>query len=66
MTTDNIFESVVLPADGINLKETIDSIEARLIAQALVRTRQNKADAAKLLQINRTTLVQKIIRIQSS
>ncbi len=66
MTTDNIFESVILPDQGLDLKETMDSIEARLIAQALVRTGQNKADAAKLLQMNRTTLVQKIVRIKSS
>lgn len=63
---DRIFKSVILPDEGIDLKRTIESIEARLIQQALVKTRQNKAEAAKLLQINRTTLVQKIQRYKAS
>lgn len=49
-----------LPEEGINLNGVIGTLEFNLITQALERTRQVKAKAAKLLRINRTTLIEKM------
>jgi sigma-54 specific flagellar transcriptional regulator A len=49
-----------LPQDGINLQEFIEGLENSLILQALDRTGQNRNQAAKLLGLNRTTLVERI------
>ena len=50
----------LLPADGVNMTEWIENLENSLILQALDRTRNNKNQAAKLLGLNRTTLVERI------
>ncbi|MCB0329530.1 MAG: sigma-54-dependent Fis family transcriptional regulator [Bdellovibrionales bacterium] len=52
-----IFE---LPAGGLNFNEVVDSFETNLILKALDRTDWNKKAAAQLLNLNRTTLVEKI------
>jgi transcriptional regulator with PAS, ATPase and Fis domain len=49
-----------LPDEGINLQEFIEDLENSLILQALDRTGQNRNQAAKLLGLNRTTLVERI------
>jgi DNA-binding NtrC family response regulator len=51
-----------LPAEGMNLVAYLDMVERSLIQQALDRTDGNKAQAAKLLGLNRTTLVEKMKR----
>ena len=51
-----------LPAEGIDLKQTIAELEDSLIDQALDRTRGNRNAAARLLGLNRTTLVEKLKR----
>ena len=48
--------------DGINLGEALQRFEGVLIEQALERTRGNRTQAAALLRINRTTLVEKLKR----
>ncbi|MCF6299126.1 MAG: sigma-54 dependent transcriptional regulator [Thiomicrorhabdus sp.] len=51
------------PADlkgGIDLKSYLVDMEVQLIQQALAQTDGNVSQAAKLLQTNRTTLVEKI------
>ena len=50
----------VLPADGIDLTATLEHIENSLVMQALERTGWNKNRAAKLLKMNRTTLVERL------
>jgi DNA-binding NtrC family response regulator len=50
----------LLPVDGINLETYIERLENSLIMQALERTGNNKNQAAKLLGLNRTTLVERI------
>jgi transcriptional regulator with PAS, ATPase and Fis domain len=50
----------VLPAQGIDLDHFIESLENALITQALERTDNNRNQAAKLLGMNRTTLVERI------
>ncbi|BEQ17014.1 sigma-54 dependent transcriptional regulator [Desulfoferula mesophila] len=49
-----------LPPGGLDLKETLGQVERRLIAQALAQSGGVKAQAAALLGLNRTTLVQKL------
>lgn len=49
-----------LPDDGMSLQRYLEQIENDLITQALARTQNNKNQAAKLLGLNRTTLVEKI------
>lgn len=49
-----------LPDAGLDLVGYIMELENSLIAQALERTRNNKNQAAKLLGLNRTTLVERI------
>ncbi|MBT3585467.1 MAG: sigma-54-dependent Fis family transcriptional regulator [Halobacteriovoraceae bacterium] len=51
---------ISLPDDGMDLKRTLANIEDSLISQALERTRGNKNQASKLLQMNRTTLIEKM------
>lgn len=52
--------SPILPAGGINLKEAVDQFETTLIMAALERCGWVKNKAAKLLGLNRTTLVEKL------
>ncbi len=49
-----------LGASGLSLTATVDRFEAELIRQALQQTGWNKNQAAKLLEMNRTTLLEKI------
>jgi transcriptional regulator with PAS, ATPase and Fis domain len=54
-----------LPEEGVDFNKLIDDVENRLISQALERTQGNKKAAAKLLRLNRTTLVEKIKKRES-
>lgn len=56
--------AVTLPVDGISLKSEVTRLEKELIAEALKRTHGVKEQAARLLKINRTTLIEKIRRNQ--
>ncbi len=49
-----------VPADGISFNEVIGDLETDLILQALEQTHWNKNRAARLLGLNRTTLLEKI------
>jgi transcriptional regulator with GAF, ATPase, and Fis domain len=53
-------EDFVLPMLGVNFNALVDNYENKLIATALAQTGGNKKAAAKLLGLNRTTLVEKI------
>ncbi|PNU21099.1 sigma-54-dependent Fis family transcriptional regulator [Geothermobacter hydrogeniphilus] len=46
--------------DGINFNDLVDGLERQLISQALARTGGNKKEAARLLNLKRTTLIEKI------
>jgi len=50
----------MLPPDGISIKQHLIDIERTLIEQALSRTQGNVSQTAKLLQLQRTTLIEKI------
>ena len=49
-----------LPIEGIELRDLLAEIEANYIDQALERTGGNRNQAARLLGLNRTTLVEKL------
>jgi DNA-binding NtrC family response regulator len=49
-----------MPEEGINLKQMVEEFEKELIIEALEKTNGVKNQAATLLGLNRTTLVEKI------
>jgi sigma-54 specific flagellar transcriptional regulator A len=49
-----------LPPEGVSLKRHLVAVERSLIEQALTRTQGNVSRTAKLLQLQRTTLIEKI------
>ncbi|MCC7441668.1 MAG: sigma-54-dependent Fis family transcriptional regulator [Bdellovibrionales bacterium] len=56
------FPRMMLPQNGLDLKVIVSAFENHLIDQALTRTHGNKNKASELLQMNRTTLVEKLRR----
>ena len=55
-----------LPEGGLDLRTLLARVERDMISQALQRTGGNKSQAARLLGLNRTTLVEKLRRSASS
>jgi DNA-binding NtrC family response regulator len=55
--------AVALPEHGVDLDAFIATIERELIRLSLERTGGNKGQAAKLLNLKRTTLVEKLKRL---
>jgi DNA-binding NtrC family response regulator len=53
---------ILLPDDGVDLDAFIASVERELIQRSLERTGGNKGQAARLLNLKRTTLVEKLKR----
>ena len=53
-----------LPGDGLDLDAYVCNIERELIYRALEKSGGNKGQAAKLLSLKRTTLVEKLKRIE--
>ena len=56
--------AVTLPEDGLDLDAFVANIERELIQRSLERTGGNKGQAARLLKLKRTTLVEKLKRLQ--
>jgi DNA-binding NtrC family response regulator len=56
--------SVTLPEEGMDLDAFVANIERELIQRSLERTGGNKGQAARLLNLKRTTLVEKLKRLQ--
>ena len=54
---------IEIPEEGINFQNVVTDMERELILQSLRRTNGNKKLAAKLLNLKRTTLIEKIKRI---
>jgi len=57
---------VGIPKEGINLKKTVEEFEKELLMEALEKTGWVKNKAANLLGLNRTTLVEKLKKLQIS
>ena len=61
---ENVMTSAVtLPEDGMDLDAFVANIEREIIHRSLERTGGNKGQAARLLNLKRTTLVEKIKRL---
>jgi two-component system response regulator AtoC len=58
--------TVEFPEAGVDLPRMVDQIEHDLISRALSRTGGNKSAAASLLNIKRTTLVEKLKRLSQA
>jgi transcriptional regulator with PAS, ATPase and Fis domain len=56
--------AVTLPEEGLDLDLFVANIERDLIQRSLERTGGNKGQAARLLNLKRTTLVEKLKRLQ--
>ncbi len=56
----DIMSEPMLPTEGIDLRDAVERFENALIRQALERSGWNKNRAAAILQMNRTTLVEKL------
>ena len=52
--------TVVLPPEGLSLKDHLADTERSLLEQALARTGGNVSQTARLLQLQRTTLIEKL------
>lgn len=50
----------MLPEEGADLRQILNSFENDILMQALSRTKGNKNRASELLKMNRTTLVEKL------
>jgi DNA-binding NtrC family response regulator len=59
-----VSSSVTLPDEGMDLDAFVANIERELIQRSLERTGGNKGQAARLLNLKRTTLVEKLKRLQ--
>ena len=62
---DVLSASVTLPDEGLDLPVFIATIERDVIRRSLERTGGNKGQAARLLNLKRTTLVEKLRRMNS-
>jgi DNA-binding NtrC family response regulator len=52
------------PEDGVDFATYIEGMELALIKRSLERTQGNKRQAAKLLNLKRTTLIEKLKRLE--
>jgi len=59
----NFVPLIEIPEEGINFQNVVTDMERELILQSLRKTNGNKKLAAKLLNLKRTTLIEKIKRI---
>jgi DNA-binding NtrC family response regulator len=57
-------DDVVIPEQGVELEQLVSDFEHALIKRALERTEGNKRQAADLLHIKRTTLIEKLKRLE--
>jgi transcriptional regulator with PAS, ATPase and Fis domain len=55
---------VTLPEDGIDFEHYVSGVERELIRRALEKTGGNKGQASRLLNLKRTTLVEKLKRLE--
>ena len=62
--TSTSASDVLFPDDGLDFEGYISGVELSLIKQSLERTHGNKRQAAKLLKLKRTTLIEKLKRLE--
>src|SRR6476660_3231833 len=57
-------DSTLFPDEGLDLERYIEGVELTLIKRSLERTQGNKVQAARLLNLKRTTLIEKLKRLE--
>jgi len=62
----SVSTTISLPDDGVDLDAFVANVERELIQRSLERTGGNKGQAARLLNLKRTTLVEKLKRMEKS
>jgi DNA-binding NtrC family response regulator len=63
-TSANLFLSeIYIPDEGVNFNTEVSNVEKELIMQSLRKSGGNKKQAAKLLNLKRTTLIEKLKRL---
>jgi len=62
----SIRDTPLVPEEGIELDRAVSAYELALITRALERTSGNKRQAADLLRVKRTTLIEKLKRLERS
>ena len=64
---DSVMTSpVAIPDEGINFVSVVSQLERELILRCLEKTGGNQRQAAKLLHLSRTTLIDKLHRLKAS
>jgi DNA-binding NtrC family response regulator len=58
-----LLPAVTIPDEGINFTEVVSQLERELIVRCLEKTGGNKRQAARLLHMSRTTLIDKLHRL---
>jgi len=58
-----LLQPVVIPDEGLNFASVVSQLERDLILGCLEKTGGNKRQAARLLQLSRTTLIDKLQRL---
>jgi DNA-binding NtrC family response regulator len=61
-----LLPTVAIPDEGINFTSVVSQLERELILRCLQKTGGNKRQAARLLQLSRTTLIDKLHRLNLS
>ena len=56
-------QEIMIPDEGINFASVVSQLERDLILRCLEKTGGNKRQAARLLQLSRTTLIDKLQRL---
>ena len=63
---DARLHGLTLPEDGVSFEAFITTVEREVLRRALERTGGNKAAAAQMLHMKRTTLVEKLKRLEET
>jgi DNA-binding NtrC family response regulator len=58
-----LMPTVAIPDEGLNFQQVVQQLERELITRCLEKTSGNKRQAARLLQLSRTTLIDKLHRL---
>ena len=61
-----LVSTVTIPDEGLNFTSVVSQLERELILRSLEKTGGNKRRAARLLNLSRTTLIDKLQRLEGS
>jgi len=59
-----VMSTVTIPDEGLNFTSVVSQLERELILRSLEKTGGNKRRAARLLNLSRTTLIDKLQRLE--